>query len=163
MDVGILKPVGEASFGSEWVFSTYIPDSPTATTSIEEHLTHPTDDTTDPFSYSHVRDYEGNLVNPAIKSDYAVYFLNERVGMQKRGAYYIPLSGKSNLKRRRTTRGVEAGGEDKPDVIRLTLRGETSEEREEVERKRREFEEGGPQMLESPEAEAEEVDSDLSD
>jgi hypothetical protein len=72
------------------------------------------------------------------------------------------LSGKSKLKRRRTTRGVEAGGEDKLDVIRLTLLGETSHEREEVERKRREFGEGGPRILESPGAEAEEVDSDDS-
>ena len=169
MDVGILKPQEEASFGSEWIFSTYIPDSPTAISAIKRHLSSTADDdTAGPFSYTRVRDYEGNLVNPAIKSDYAVYFLNERMSTQKRGAYFVGMSGKSNLKRRRTTRGgVEAvGGEERPDIIRLTLREETVEEKEFGERKRREFEEGGPQgveQLETLEQVGVDSDDELSD
>ena len=171
MDVGILKPQEEASFGSEWVFSTYIPDSPTAISAIKHHLSSPVDDVDDtagPFSYTRVRDYEGNLVNPAVKSDFAVYFLDDRAGAQKRGAYFVAMSGKSNLKRRRTTRGglEVAGGEERPDVIRLILREETDEERESGERKRTEFEEGGPHSVEQVESlEQVGVDSDdeLSD
>jgi len=89
-------------------------------------------------------------MNPAIKSDYALYFLDERVGTQRRGAYYLPVSGKSNLKRRRTTKNVLAS---KIDGIELTLRRPVEEEREVYEKARREFEDGGPkeEMVGSPE------------
>jgi Paf1 len=164
MDVGILKPQEEASFGSEWVFSTYIPDSTDSTTAIQEHLSSTDPDTaTEPYAYIRVRDYEGNLINPPVHTDYAVYFADD-VG----AAYYVGMSGKSNLKRRRTTRG-DVGGEERPDVIQLTLRGETIEERDAVEKKKREFEEGGPQVeeeeqVESPERQVEvDTDDEFSD
>jgi Paf1 len=144
MDVGILKPQEEASFGSEWVFSTYIPDASVSPTEIQKHLSSTDPDSApDPYTYVRVRDYEGNLVNPPVRTDYAVYFVDS-----PGAAYYVGMSGKSNLKRRRTGRGDVGGGEERPDVIQLTLRGETAEERDVVEMKRREFEEGGPQIEE---------------
>ena len=110
---------------------------------IKEHLQSGTDVSSPAFSYSHIRDYEGNLLNPAIKNDYAVYFLNERAGTQRRGAYYLPITGKSNLKCRRTTKSNYAAA-DKIDEIELTLRSQTAEEVETYEKARQEFEEGGP-------------------
>jgi hypothetical protein len=146
MDVGILEPKEVPDFGTEYVFSAFLPDAETVA-DIKEHLSSATDVSSPVFSYSHIRDYEGNLINPAIKNDYAVYFVNERVGTQRRGAYYLPISGKSNLKRRRTTKSAYAAN-DKIDGIDLTLRGQTTEEAEVYERARKEFEEGGPKLEE---------------
>src|SRR5271156_5140361 len=161
MDVGILEPKELPDFGAEFVFSTFLPDPSTAT-EIKEHLSTGTDITSPAFMYSHIRDYEGNLINPAIKNDYAVYFLNQRVGTQRRGAYYLPISGKSNLKRRRTTRGTYAT-EDRIDGIELTLRGPTGEEAEAFEKAKKEFEEGGPKIEEQHVVTTPEDDDGLSD
>ena len=144
MDVGILEPKEVPDFGTEYVFSAFLPDNST-TDEIKEHLSSATDITSPVYSYSHVRDYEGNLINPAIKNDYALYFLNGRVGTQRRVAYYLPISGKSNLKRRRTRMTYLNAG-DKVDGIELTLRGQSSEEVEVYERAKKEFEEGGPKV-----------------
>ena len=152
MDVGILEPKEVPDFGTDFVFSAFLPDVATTET-VKEHLSSGTDTPSPVFTYSHVRDYEGNLINPTIKNDYAVYFLNERVGTQRRGAYYLSISGKSNLKRRRTTKPTYVG-DDKIDEIELTLRGQTSEEAEVYDRAKKEFEAGGPkveeEMVESP-------------
>jgi Paf1 len=158
MDVGILEPKEVPDFGTDFVFSAFLPDPPSTTETIKDHLSSGTDLTSPPFTYTHVRDYEGNLINPPVKSDYAVYFLNERIGTQRRGAYYLPITGKSNLKRRRTTKSTLNSSsyivEDKIDGIELTLRGQTSEEAEVYERAKKEFEEGGPkveeEMVETP-------------
>jgi len=162
MDVGILEPKELPDFGAEFVFSTFLPDASTAA-DIKDHLSTGTDLTSPAYMYSHIRDYEGNLINPTIKNDYAVYFLNQRVGTQRRGAYYLPISGKSNLKRRRTTRGTYAT-EDRINGIELTLRGPTSEEAEAFESAKKEFEEGGPKIEErfvhTPEDEDELSDTD---
>jgi Paf1 len=149
MDVGILEPKEVPDFGTEYVFSAFLPDAST-TEDIKEHLSSGIDVASPAFQYSHVRDYEGNLINPAIKSDYAIYFLNERHGRQRRGAYYLPISGKSNLKRRRTTKTPYMMPEDKVDGIELTLRGQTNEELEAFERAKKEFDEGGPKVEEEP-------------
>src|SRR5438876_598852 len=148
MDVGILEPKEVPDFGTDFVFSAFLPDTTTTTETIKDHLSSSTDVTSPIFTYSHVRDYEGNLINPAIKNDFAVYFLNERQGTQRRGAYYLSISGKSNLKRRRTTKSTYTIAEDKIDEIELTLRGQTSEEAEVYERAKKEFEEGGPKVEE---------------
>jgi hypothetical protein len=147
MDVGILEPKEVPDFGTEYVFSAFLPDDST-TEEIKKHLSSGIDVTSPAFQYSHVRDYEGNLINPAVKSDYAIYFLNERLGRQRRGAYYLPISGKSNLKRRRTTKTSYVMAEDKVDGIELTLRGQTNEETEVFERAKKEFDEGGPKVEE---------------
>ena len=63
--------------------------------------------------------------------------------VMRRGAYYLPITGKSNLKRRRTTKSNYAAA-DKIDEIELTLRSQTAEEVEAYEKARQEFEEGGP-------------------
>lgn len=152
MDVGILEPKELPEFGSEYVFSAFLPEAETVQ-DIKDHLSSGTDVTSPVFMYSHVRDYEGNLINPPVKNDYAVYFLNERAGTQRRGAYYLPISGKSNLKRRRTTKTSYAAG-DKLDGIELTLRSQTAEEAEVYETAKKEFEEGGPraeEIIETPE------------
>lgn len=163
MDVGILEPKEVPDFGTDFVFSAFLPDSATTET-VKEHLSSGTDMTSPVFTYSHVRDYEGNLINPAIKNDYAVYFLNERQGNQRRGAYYLPISGKSNLKRRRTTKSTYTVTDDKIDEIELTLRGQTSEETEVYERAKKEFEEGGPKVEEEEEmVETPDEDDGLSD
>lgn len=144
MEFGVLQPKEVPDFGTEFVFSTFLPDS-RSVDDIKNHLQSGTDVSSPAFSYSHIRDYEGNLLNPAIKNDYAVYFLNERQGTQRRGAYYLPISGKSNLKRRRTTKSSYAAA-DKIDEIELTLRSQTAEEAEVYEKARQEFEEGGPKV-----------------
>jgi hypothetical protein len=153
MDVGILEPKEVPEFGTEFVFSAFLPDASTVD-DIKDHLTSGTDVTSPVYSYSHVRDYEGNLINPAVRNDYAMYFLNERVGTQRRGAYYLNITGKSNLKRRRTTRTLY-GVDDTTDGIDLTLRGQTSEEAEAYEHAKKEFEEGGPkpeeEIVQTPE------------
>jgi Paf1 len=149
MEVAILEPKEVPEFGTEYVFSAFLPQS-TSIPEIKDHLSSSTETTSPPFSYSHIRDYEGNLINPTgVKHDYAIYFLNERKGNQRRGAYYLPISGKSNLKRRRTTRTY--GSNDRIDGIELTLRAQTSEEVEMFDREKREFEEGGVKReIESP-------------
>ena len=144
MEFGILQPKEVPDFGTEYVFSTFLPAA-SAMDEIKNHLQCGTDVSSPAFSYSHIRDYEGNLLNPAIKNDYAVYFLNERAGMQRKGAYYLPISGKSNLKRRRTTK-LSYAAADKIDEIELTLRSQTAEEAEVYEKARQEFEEGGPKV-----------------
>lgn len=144
MDFGILQPKEVPDFGTEYVFSTFLPNAQVAD-DVRDHLQSGTDVSSPAFSYSHIRDYEGNLLNPAVKNDYAVYFLNERLGTQRRGAYYLPISGKSNLKRRRTTKSSYAAA-DKIDEIELTLRGSLPEEAEVYEKARQEFEEGGPKV-----------------
>ena len=164
MEVGILEPKEVPDFGTDFVFSAFLPDTPTTTQSIKSHLQTSTEISSQPFTYTHIRDYEGNLINPPVKSDYALYFLNERLGNQRRGAYYLPISGKSNLKRRRTTKSIGVATsyivEDRIDGIELTLRGQTGEEAEVYERAKKEFEEGGPKV----EAETPEDDDDgLSD
>src|SRR5277367_4298079 len=126
MDVSILEPKEVLDFGVEYVFSTFIPDKTTAA-EIKTHLSSGTDESSSPYNYTYVRDYGGNLINSNTKNDYAVYFLDSRAGTQRRGAYYLSINGKSNLKRRRVNKGVVAG-EQKIDGIELTLRGPTEEE-----------------------------------
>jgi len=162
MDVGILEPRELPDFGAEFVFSTFLPDSDTAK-EIKQHLSTGTDITSPAYMYNHVRDYEGNLINPATKNDYAVYFLDQRVGTQRRGAYYLPISGKSNLKRRRTTKGAYPGGLAGIDGIELTLRGLNSEEMEAFEKAKKEFEEGGPKVEAEPIVATPDDDDGLSD
>jgi hypothetical protein len=142
MDVGILEPKEVPEFGADYVFAAFLPSESTVP-EIKKHLQSGTDVPSPVYSYSHIRDYEGNLVNPLVTHDYAVYFLNERRGNQRRGAYYLPISGKSNLKRRRTTR-TQYAQPDKLDGIELTLRGATTDESVVFEKAKREFEEGGP-------------------
>jgi hypothetical protein len=154
MDVGILEPKEVPDFGTDYVFAAFLPDTKTVT-DIKDHLQSGTDVPSPVYNYSHIRDYEGNLVNPPVTHDYAVYFLNERVGTQRRGAYYLPISGKSNLKRRRTTKSSYVHI-DKVDGIHLTLRGATSDESEIYEKAKREFEEGGPkeETVQTPQEES---------
>lgn len=162
MEVGILEPKEVPDFGTEYVFSAFLPETPGTAEEIKEHLQSSSDETSPPFNYSHIRDYEGNLINPAIKSDYAVYFLDERVGNQRRGAYYLPISGKSNLKRRRTTKTPYVQTE-RIDGIELTLRGQTEEEREVYDKAKKEFEEGGPKVQEEEVVNSPEEEDGLSD
>ena len=159
MDVALLEPKEVPDFSTEFVFSAFLPDSTTAA-EIKAHLSSGTAESSPPYAYHHVRDYEGNLVNPAYKHDYAVYFLDSRVGTQRRGAYYLDITGKSNLKRRRVTKGYVAG-DQKIDGIELTLRAPTEEESEAYEKARKEFEEG-PVRTEDVVQTAEEED-ELSD
>src|SRR5579859_3490348 len=146
MDVAILEPKEVPDFGTEYVFSAFLPPTSSLLAQIKDHLSSGTQITSPPLQYTHVRDYEGNLTNLDTGKDYVVYFLNERRGTQKRGAYYLPIVGKSNLKRRRTTRGGYAV-EDKVDGIELTLRGVSDEEAAAAEKAKREFEEGGPKPV----------------
>src|ERR1700736_263755 len=158
MDVAILEPKEVPEFGTDYVFAAFHPTDSLVPT-IKEHIHSGTDVPSPVFSYSHIRDYEGNLINPPVKHDYAVYFLNERVGTQRRGAYYLPITGKSNLKRRRTTRSQYTQVE-KVDGIDLTLRGPTAEEREVYEKAKREFEEGPKiETVESPGDDLSDVDA----
>jgi len=154
MEVGILEPKEVPDFGTEYVFSAFLPETPDTATEIKDYLQSGSVESSQPFNYTHIRDYEGNLINPAIKSDYALYFLNERTGTQRRGAYYLPISGKSNLKRRRTTKMAYVQG-DRIDGIELTLRPPTEDEHDVYEKARREFEDGGPKedVAASPEEE----------
>jgi Paf1 len=154
MDVGILEPKEVPEFGTDYVFAAFLP-SESIVPEIKSHLQSGTDVPSPVYNYSHIRDYEGNLLNPPVTHDYAVYFLNERRGTQRRGAYYLPISGKSNLKRRRTTR-TQYAQPDKLDGIELTLRGATAEETVVFEKAKRDFEEGGPK-------EESVQDDDLSD
>jgi hypothetical protein len=162
MEVAILEPKEVPDFGIDFVFPVYLPDPPSTIEDIKDHLSSGTDITSQAFTYTHVRDYEGNLINPSVNSDYAIYFLNERVGTQRRGAYYLPISGKSNLKRRRTTKSSFVA-EDKIGGIELTLRGQLPEEAENYERAKKEFEEGGPKVEEQEMAESPSNDDGLSD
>jgi Paf1 len=159
MDVGILEPKEVPDFGTEFVFSAFLPDAD-GVQDIRDHLASGTDVSSPAFSYSHIRDYEGNLLNPVNNNDFAIYFLNERSGTQRRGAYYLNITAKSNLKRRRTTKSSYVA-EDKIDGIELTLRGQTAEEIEGYEGAKKEFEEGGPKtedIVDTPEG-----DDGLSD
>jgi hypothetical protein len=156
MDVGILEPKEVPEFGTDYVFAAFLPDAGDVA-DIKEHLQSGTDVTSPVYTYAHIRDYEGNLVNPQVSHDYAVYFLNERVGSQRRAAYYLPISGKSNLKRRRTTKSAYTQP-DKVDGVELTFRAPTAEESEVYDKARREFEEGGVKAEEPPE-----TPDDLSD
>src|ERR1700724_3159861 len=123
MDVAILEPKEVPEFGTDYVFAAFHPTDSLVPT-IKEHLHSGTDVPSPVFSYSHIRDYEGNLINPPVKHDYAVYFLNERVGTQRRGAYYLPITGKSNLKRRRANKG-SAAADQRIDGIEVRLRAAT--------------------------------------
>jgi Paf1 len=138
MEVAILEPQEVLEFGTEYVFSAYVPEPDSLVPEVKSYLSSRSAAPTD-MHYVNVRDYEGNLHNPSIKTDYAVYFLDSDAGDKKRGAYYIPLSGKSNLKRRRTGRG-----KGEPNSIELRLRERTEEEDREARRLLREFEMGGP-------------------
>jgi hypothetical protein len=160
MEVGILEPKEVPDFGTEFVFSAYLPESSFTAADIKEHLQSGSDESSQPFNYTHIRDYEGNLINPAIKSDYAIYFLNERIGTQRRGAYYLPISGKSNLKRRRTTKSTYSQ-QTKIDGIELTLRASNEDERDMYEKAKKEFEEGGPkeEMVDSPQDDLSDTDA----
>lgn len=141
MEYAILEPKEVPEFGTEYVFSAFLPQF-SSLSSLTSHLASGTSSSSPVYNYTHLRDYEGNLLNPrGEKHDYAIYFLNERVGTQKKGAYFLPVSGKSNLKRRRTARTYGPG--DRVDGIELTLRGMNDEEMEMFEKARREFEEGG--------------------
>jgi|SRR5277367_674773 len=162
MDVALLEPKEVPDFGIDYVFSTFLPDNAT-TAEIKDHLSSSTDESSPPYAYTHVRDYEGNLIqNPVYKNDYAVYFLDSRVGTQRRGAYYLPISGKSNLKRRRVNKGFVAG-DQKIDGIELTLRAPTEEEIETYEKSMKEFEEGPVQREEVVQTPEDDDDDGLSD
>jgi len=166
MDVALLEPKEVPDFGIDFVFSTFLPDNTTAT-EIKDHLSSGTEESSSPYAYTHVRDYEGNLIqNPVYKNDYAVYFLDSRVGTLRRGAYYLPITGKSNLKRRRANKGSVAG-DQKIDGIELTLRAPTEEEIEAYEKSMKEFEEGPVRpegVVQTPEEEEDDDDDDgLSD
>src|SRR5271170_5226629 len=163
MDVALLEPKEVPDFGIDFVFSTFLPDNATAA-EIKDHLSSSTDESSSDLT--HVRDYGGNLIqNPVHKNDYAVYFLNSRVGTQRRGAYYLPITGKSNLKRRRVNKG-SAAGDQRIDGIELTLRAPTEEEIEAYEKSIKEFEEGPARteddVVQTPEEEDDEDDG-LSD
>ena len=160
MDVALLEPKEVPDFGVEFVFSTFLPDNATAD-DIRSHLSSGTDESSSPYNYTYVRDYGGNLINSNTKNDYAVYFLDSRAGTQRRGAYYLPITGKSNLKRRRVNKGAVAG-EQKIDGIELTLRGPTEEEVEAYEKSLKDFEEG-PVPREAMVQTPEEEDDGLSD
>jgi hypothetical protein len=168
MDMALLEPKEVPDFGIDFVFSTFLPDNTTAA-EIKHHLSSGTDESSPPYTYTHVRDYGGNLIqNPVHKNDYAVYFLNSRVGTQRRGAYYLPITGKSNLKRRRVNKG-SAAGDQRIDGIELTLRAPTEEEIEAYEKSIKEFEEGPARteddVVQTPEEEEDDDDDDdgLSD
>jgi Paf1 len=148
MENAILEPKEVPEFGTEFVFSAFLPE-PSSLPPLTSKLHKQTQSNSDPttpeiFSYTHLRDYEGNLLQPRNQQhDYALYFLDTRIGIQKRGAYYLPISGKSNLKRRRTGRNY-GNMDDVVGGIDLTLRPVNDDERDTFEKARKEFEEGGP-------------------
>jgi len=160
MDVALLEPKEVADFGVEYVFCTFLPDNATAD-EIKAHISSGTDESSTPYTYTYVRDYGGNLIHSSTKNDFAVYFLDSRVGTQRRGAYYLPITGKSNLKRRRVNKGA-VSGEQKVDGIELTLRAPTEDEVESFQRKFKEYEEGPVQRADTIQT-PEEEDDGLSD
>ena len=163
MDVGILEPKEVPDFGTDFVFSAFLPD-PATTETVKEHLSSGTDITSPVFTYSHVRDYEGNLINPAIKNDYAVYFLNERHRKSTKRSILLVNFWKIKFKTTTNDEIYIYCTDDKIDGIELTLRGQTSEEAEVYERAKKEFEEGGPKVEEEEEmVETPDDDDGLSD